>query len=78
MAQVANLLREYQDLFSNSFAEMKGIVGELGEMKIPLKPNAKPMKQRHYRLNPKYKENVKEEIYKMLQERIIEPVEESY
>jgi hypothetical protein len=31
---------------------MKGIVGELGEMKIPLKPDAKPVKQRPYRMNP--------------------------
>jgi hypothetical protein len=28
-------------------------------MKIPLKPGAKPVRQRPYRLNPKYKEKVK-------------------
>jgi hypothetical protein len=53
---------EYQDLFPTMFSEMKGIVGELGEMKIPLKPDAKPVRQRPYRLNLKYKEKVKEEI----------------
>jgi hypothetical protein len=41
---------------------MKGIVGELGEMKIPLKLEAKPVKQRPYRLNPIYKQKVKEEL----------------
>jgi hypothetical protein len=49
------------------FSEMKGIVGELGEMKIPLKPYAKLVRQRPYRLNPKYKEKVKVEIDRMLE-----------
>ena len=75
VAQIANILREYQDLFPNSFSEMKCIVGGLGEMKIPLKQDAKPFKQILYRLNPKYKEKVKEEIDKMVEVGIIEPVE---
>jgi hypothetical protein len=29
---ITELLREYNDLFSTTFTEMKGIVGELGEM----------------------------------------------
>jgi hypothetical protein len=49
----------------------------MGEMKIPLKPNAIPFKQRPYRLNPKYKEKVKIELDRMLEAGIIEPVEES-
>jgi hypothetical protein len=55
---------------------MKGITGELGEMKIPLKPNSKRVIQRPYRLNPKYKEKVNVEIDIMLEEGIIEPVVE--
>ena len=35
---------------------MKGILGDIGVIKIPLKPDAKPVKQRPYRLNPKYKQ----------------------
>jgi hypothetical protein len=53
--KIVDLLCEYQDLFPTTFSEMKGIAGELGEMKIPLKPDAKPMRQRPYRMNPKYK-----------------------
>jgi hypothetical protein len=56
---------------------MKGIKGPMGEMKIPLKPDARPVKKRPYRLNPKYKMIVKIEIDRMLEARIIEPVEES-
>jgi len=42
-----------------------------------LKPDAKPINQRPYRLNPKYKEKVHLELDKMLTACIIEPVEES-
>ena len=64
-------------MFPTNFLEMKGIVDDMGEMKIPLKPDAKPIKQRPYRLNPRYKEKVKYELDCMLDARIIEPVEES-
>jgi hypothetical protein len=53
---------------------MKGIKGPMGEMRIPLKPYAKPVNQRPYRLNPKYKEKVKIELDRMLEAGIIEPV----
>jgi hypothetical protein len=56
---------------------MKGIKGPMGEMRIPLKSEAKPIKQRPYRLNPKYKNKVKIELDKMLEAGIIEPLEES-
>jgi hypothetical protein len=36
---------------------MKGIKGPMGEMRILLKPDARPFKQRPYILNPKYKES---------------------
>jgi len=39
--KVADLLYKYQDFFPNTFDEMKGIIGELGEMRISLKPNVK-------------------------------------
>jgi hypothetical protein len=71
------LLREYSDLFPTTFTEMKGIVGELGEMKIPLRPDVRPIRQRLYRLNPIYKQKVKVEIDRILEVSIIEPVEES-
>jgi hypothetical protein len=56
---------------------MKGIKGPMGEMKIPLRPNARPIKKRPYILNPKYKEKVRIELDRMLEAGIIEPVEES-
>jgi hypothetical protein len=41
MEKIADLIRKYHDLFPTTFSEIKGIVGELGEMKIPLKLGTK-------------------------------------
>jgi hypothetical protein len=59
------------------FSEMKGIDEELGEMNIPLKPGAKSVRQRLYRINLKHKEKVEAYIDRTLEVEIIEPVEES-
>jgi hypothetical protein len=75
--KVEELLREYQDLFPTTFSYMNGIAGDLGEINIPLKPGAKLIRQRPYRLNPRYKEKVKVELDRMLDTKLIEPVEES-
>jgi len=48
VCKITELLHEYQDLFPTNFIEMKGIAGELGEMTISLKPDAKPVRQRLY------------------------------
>ena len=45
VVKITYLLHEFQYLFPTKFSEIKGIVGDLGEMKIPLKPNAKSIKQ---------------------------------
>ena len=52
---------------------MKGIIRDLGVMKITLKPDMKPIKQRPCCLNPKYKERVHLELDKMHVAGIIEP-----
>jgi hypothetical protein len=75
--KIIELLHEYEELFPIKFTDIKGIKGPMGEMRIPLKPYARPVKQRPYILNPKYKEKVKIELDRMLEAGIIEPVEES-
>jgi len=75
--KVTELLCEYQDLFLTKFTYIKRIIRDLGVMRIMLKLDTKPVKQRPYQLNPKYKEKVCIELYKMLTTGIIEPIEES-
>ena len=55
---------------------MKGILGDLGVMRISLKVDAKRVKQHPYRLNPRYKEKVRHGLDKMIAVGIIEPVED--
>ena len=45
MGKIIDLLHEIQDMFPTKFSEIKGIVGNLGKMKIPLRPDVKPVKQ---------------------------------
>ena len=56
---------------------MKGILGDVDIIRIPLKEGVVPVKQCPYRLNPRYKEKVRQEIDKMITSGIIEVVEES-
>jgi hypothetical protein len=66
MTKIQALLQEYEDLFPTIFSELKGIKGDLGEMKIELNPDSRPFKHRPYHLNPRIKEKVKKEIDRML------------
>jgi hypothetical protein len=75
--KITELLHEYHDLFPTKFTDMKGIKGTMGEIRIPMKPNARLVKHRPYRLNPKYKEKVKIDLDRILEVGIIKPIEES-
>jgi hypothetical protein len=41
---IAELLHKYNNIFPTTFTEMKGIDRKLGEMKIPLRPEARPIR----------------------------------
>ena len=66
MGTIAELLTEYKVFFPTKFCELKGIIGDLVVMRITLKLDSRPIKQRPYRLNPKYKKKVKKEQEKMV------------
>jgi hypothetical protein len=52
VAEIQTLLWEYEDLFPIRFLELKGIKGDLGEMRIDLNPESRPVKHMPYHLNP--------------------------
>ena len=62
-------------MFPTKFTKMKGIIGDLGVMRIMLKEGANLVKQCPYRLNPRYKDKIKQELDKMIAIGIIEVVE---
>ena len=37
--KIVNLLKEFQDVFSRDYKHLKGLVHEMGEMKIDIKPH---------------------------------------
>ena len=42
-----NLLKEFQDVFSIDYKDLKVLVHEMGEMKIDTKPNVRPVNKSH-------------------------------
>ena len=44
--EIVDLLKEYQDVFARDYKYLKGLVEEIGEMKIDLLPKATPIKKR--------------------------------
>lgn len=65
--QATALFLEFKDVFAWSYKDLKGIPPDLGEHKIELMEGAKPMRQRPYHMNPKYKEQVKTRLDKLLE-----------
>ena len=75
--EIVNLLKEFQDVFARYYKYLKGIVHEMGEMKINIEPDVELVKMRPYKLAHKYKEIVKKEIDNMLATGIIYPINQS-
>jgi hypothetical protein len=77
MTEIQAMLQEYEDLFPNISSELKGIKGDLGEVKIEMKLDTKPVKHGSYLLNPRVKEKVKREIDRIPAAELIFPVDEA-
>ena len=75
--KIVDLLKEFQDVFAWDYKDLKGLVAEMGEMKIDIKPDARLVNKRPYKLAHKYKEIVKKEIDNMLTVGIIYPMDQS-
>ena len=68
------LLTEFADIFAWSPLDVPGISPELAEHRIDLIEGAVPVRQRQYRLNPRYNQLVKEDLDKLLEAGFIYPV----
>jgi hypothetical protein len=76
-AEYARILKVYSDVFAWTPTDLEGIPTELGEYSIDLQEGAVSVRQRQYRLNPRYSLMVKEEIDRLLKARFIYPVNNS-
>jgi hypothetical protein len=70
--QYEDLLCKYIHLFAFSYKDLKEVTME--QHKIELLPNAKSIKTKQRRWNPKYTAMVKEELDKLLEARFIRPM----
>ncbi|KAH7857126.1 hypothetical protein Vadar_009250 [Vaccinium darrowii] len=62
----SDLLKEFQDVFAWSHADMPEIDPEIVEHRIPLYPDAKPVKQKLRKMRPDWVLEIKKEIQKQL------------
>ena len=44
--EIVNLLKEFQDVFAKDYKDIKGLVHEMGEMKINIKPDIRRRKEK--------------------------------
>jgi hypothetical protein len=61
-AEYARTLKEYSDVFAWAPTDLEGIPAELGEHSIDLQEGAVLVRQRQYRLNPRYLLMMKEKL----------------
>jgi hypothetical protein len=76
-AEYARILKDYSDVFAWAPTDLEEIPAELEEHTIDLQEGAVPVRQRQYRLNPRYSLMVKEEIDRLLEAGFIYPVNNS-
>ena len=61
---LTDLLKEFEDVFAWSHKDMPGIDPEIVEHRIPLLPDAKPVKQKFRRMRPDWALKIKEQVTK--------------
>lgn len=71
------LLKEFRDIFAETYHDMKGVPPSVVQHTIPIISNAKPVQQCPYPMNPKYAKIVQEELEKLIQCGFIYPIEHS-
>jgi len=71
--QYEDLLRKYIHLFVFNYKDLREVTME--QHKIELLPNAKPIRAKQGRWNPRYTTMVKEKLDKLLEAGFIKPVE---
>ncbi len=72
--EMEELLKEFKDVFSWTYKDLKGIPPKLAQHRIELDITVLPAHQAKYKLNPNYVITVKQDIDKLLAPRFIESI----
>lgn len=74
--ELSKLLWEYNDIFAQPGQKLG--CTDLVEFNIRLRPDAKPIRARPYRSNPKIRKEIRKQVEKMLKDKIIRPSTSNY
>jgi len=69
--RIVELLKEYKNCFAWDYNEMSGLSREMVELKLPIRPDKKPVKQIPRRFAPQILSKIKGEIERLLKSRFI-------
>ena len=69
--RIVELLKVYKDCFAWDYNEMPGLSREMVELKLPIRPDKKSVKQIPRRFAPQVLSKIKEEIERLLKSRFI-------
>jgi hypothetical protein len=69
--RIVELLKEFRDCFAWDYNEMPGLSREMMELKLPIRPDKKPVKQIPRRFAPQILSKIKEEIERLLKSKFI-------
>jgi hypothetical protein len=75
--QLIKLLKEFKDIFTWTYKDLKGIPPEIAQHQIELGTSMPRTHQARYQLNSNYVTIVKQDIDKLLVVTFIKPVEEA-
>jgi len=64
--RIVELMKEYKDCFAWDYNEMYGLSRKMVELKLPIRPSKKPIKQIPIRFAPQILPKIKEEIERLL------------
>jgi len=70
--RIVELLKEYKDCFAWDYNEMTGLNREMVELKLPIQPDKKPVKQIPRRFAQQILSKIKEEIERLLKSKFIQ------
>jgi hypothetical protein len=73
MAEYVNILREFVDVFSWKYEDLRTYDTNIMEHKIPLKKEAKPFRQKLRQINPMLLHIMEKEVKKLLDAQVIIP-----
>ena len=61
-SRIIKVLKEFKDCFAWDYSELPGLDRQLVEHKLPMKLDAKPIKQKPRRMEPDITSKIKEEV----------------